>query len=62
MTLTPDTEGLLTANDVAAWLKVRPEWVYEAAKRGDLPCIRAGRYVRFDRDQLVAWAQNGGKA
>lgn len=62
MTLTPDADGLLTADEVAAWLKVRPKWVYEAAKRGDIPSIRAGRYVRFDRDALLEWAKAGGKA
>jgi excisionase family DNA binding protein len=56
------TDVLLTADDVAGMLKVRPSWVYSAAKRGELPCIRVGRWVRFDRRKVHEWIDAGGVA
>ena len=40
-------EPLLTAEQVAAQLGVKKSWVYEAARTGKLPVIKAGRYRRF---------------
>jgi len=34
--------------------------VYEAARRGLVPCIRVGRRMRFDPDVLRQWAASGG--
>ena len=46
---------LLTAEEVAAMLRVPQSWVYGAARNGNLPAVRAGRYVRFDRRDIEAW-------
>jgi excisionase family DNA binding protein len=46
---------LLTAEDVAALLRVTPAWVYSETRRHRIPHIRLGRYVRYRRDALVAW-------
>lgn len=55
------TEPLLTANAAAALLSVRTSWIYDAARRGELPCIRVGKHVRFLRSDLEEWvaAQRG---
>ena len=54
---------LLTAEEVASQLRVPPSWVYTAANDGRMPCVRLGRYVRFDPADVEAWVQaqkNGG--
>lgn len=48
---------LLTAEEVAAWLRVTPAWVY-AETRGDrIPHLRLGRYVRYRRRALESWME-----
>lgn len=46
---------LLTAEEVAALLRVTPAWVYSETRRHRIPHIRLGRYVRYRRDALVTW-------
>jgi len=46
---------LLTAEDVAALLRVTAAWVYAETRRRRIPHIRLGRYVRYRRDALAAW-------
>lgn len=55
MTVSSEIEELLTVDDVAAILRVRPRWVYEAAARGDLPRVKVGGYVRFRREAIEQW-------
>lgn len=52
---TSQSGDLLTAEEVAALLRVTPAWVYAATRRHRIPHIRLGRYVRFRRDALAAW-------
>jgi excisionase family DNA binding protein len=47
---------LLTAQEVAERLGVPASWVYSAARRGDLPSIKVGRYVRFDPVKVAEYA------
>jgi excisionase family DNA binding protein len=46
---------LLTADDVAERLGVPRSWVYRAAREGDLPSVRCGRYRRFDEADVASW-------
>ncbi len=48
---------LLTADEVAARYSVPRSWIYAAARRGDLPVIRLGKYRRFHPDDLRAWEE-----
>jgi excisionase family DNA binding protein len=48
-------ERLLTADEVAGRLKVPRSWVYRAAREGDLPSVRCGRYRRFDEGDVERW-------
>lgn len=48
---------LLTAEEVAAQLKVPRTWVYRAAREGELPSVRCGRYRRFDADDVERWVE-----
>lgn len=48
-------EGLWRVAEVAAFLGVHPKDVYAWALRGDLPCVRLGRRVRFDPGDVRRW-------
>jgi excisionase family DNA binding protein len=45
-------EPLMTAAQAAAVLSVRTSWVYDAARSGELPCVRLGKHLRFLRSDL----------
>jgi excisionase family DNA binding protein len=49
------SDRLLDAGEVAELLSVPKSWVLESARSGALPCVRLGRYVRFDRGDVEAW-------
>jgi excisionase family DNA binding protein len=44
---------LLTPDDLAAELKVPVSWVYEQSRRGNIPTVRVGRYIRFSLKEVV---------
>ena len=46
---------LMTADEVAERLRVPKTWVYRAARQGDLPSVRCGRYRRFDEGDVERW-------
>ncbi len=49
-------EALLTVEDAAALLGVKPSTVYEWVRAGSLPCLRLGpRAIRFTRPLLEEW-------
>ena len=48
-------DRLLDAGEVADLLAVPKSWVLESARSGALPCVRLGRYVRFDRGDVEVW-------
>jgi excisionase family DNA binding protein len=51
---------LLRAEEVAAQLGVRTDFVYDLARRHLIPVIRVGRYCRFDPIALGRWIAEGG--
>lgn len=51
---------LMTASDVAAWLKTTLSAVYAKAERGTLPgAVRLGRRLYFIRSELLAYVEQG---
>jgi excisionase family DNA binding protein len=60
-----DVDDLLTVEEVAALLKVKPSWVYERirARRGDkLPHVKLGHYLRFERPAVEEFVRRQRKA
>ncbi|MHB8420605.1 MAG: helix-turn-helix domain-containing protein [Myxococcales bacterium] len=52
-------QPLLTAEELAAALRVSRSWVYEAARNGILPCLRVGALKRFDLAEVKAALRAG---
>src|ERR1700692_1175313 len=53
-----DPSQISTLAELAERLKVSERWVYEKSRRrcqNPLPCIRIGRYLRFDWTSVSAW-------
>jgi excisionase family DNA binding protein len=50
-------DRLLSAAEVAELLSVPESWVRERSREGDLPCLRLGRYVRYERAEVLAWLE-----
>ena len=48
---------LLTVDQAAAYLTVRPGYVRRLVREHRIPYIRVGKFVRFDTDELAAWLQ-----
>jgi excisionase family DNA binding protein len=48
---------LVDAAEVAERLSVPKSWVLESARSGTMPCVRLGRYVRFDLVDVEAWLE-----
>ena len=49
---------ILTTEELAARLKVTPEYISEKTRSRcarPLPCIRLGRYIRFNWQTVLAW-------
>lgn len=57
MTITTSaaSERLLTAQEVADYLGVTPDWVYAQSRRGSIPTVPLGRYRRYRLDAVKAW-------
>lgn len=46
---------LLTEDEVAAWLQVKPRTIYQWVHEGYMPVIKLGALVRFDPASIAAW-------
>ncbi len=64
MEITPgfiSPSDILTVQELASRLKVKPTWVYEKMRgRGanPLPVFKIGRYLRFSWADVCAWLQS----
>jgi excisionase family DNA binding protein len=46
---------VLTADEVAEFLRLDRKTVYDYAGRGEIPCQRLGKRILFSRAALVSW-------
>ena len=51
---------LMTVQEVAEYLRVKPSSIYEWAKNGKIPGVKVGRLWRFKREQIDEWLRKGG--
>jgi len=52
------SDRLLDAKAIALKLGVPETWVRESARSGAMPCVRLGRYIRFDLADVEAWIES----
>ena len=50
-------DPLLKPEDIARLLSVRPSWVYDKVRSGELPCLHVGRHIRFTRRLIEHWLE-----
>jgi len=51
------SDRLLDAKEIAERLGVPESWVRESARSGAMPCVRLGRYIRFDLGDVEKWLE-----
>jgi len=49
---------VMTAEEVATFLRVNRKTIYEATANGEIPCQKVGRQLRFNRYALIALLNN----
>lgn len=64
MSRNESSEQLLTAKEVADLVRLAPSTIFDAASRGDLPCVRLWRgrrksVVRFRRSDIEELIRRG---
>ena len=50
-----DLEALLTVDDVAQILRLKPSTIRAYAERGSLPCVLVGNRLRFKPSDVDLW-------
>jgi excisionase family DNA binding protein len=55
--VTNQAMGWLTIDEAAALIRVPKSWLYERTRTNTIPHVKLGKYLRFDRDELIAWAR-----
>jgi excisionase family DNA binding protein len=50
-----EDKELLTAEEIAAWLRITPRTVYRFVRYAQLPSVRVGRGLWFRRAEIAAW-------
>ncbi len=53
-------DELVTLQDVASRLKVRPSFLYAPSRRkgpDPIPCVKVGKYLRYDLDEVREWLE-----
>lgn len=48
-------EDILTLEEVAKYLKMKPQTIYTWAQKGKIPAAKIGKEWRFRRDIIDAW-------
>src|SRR3972149_10039491 len=49
--------ALLTPEEVARHFQVNRQWVYERTCRNEIPHIKVGKYLRFQRQEIERWTE-----
>lgn len=60
-----DAEPLLDAAELATALSLPQTWIEDRTRRDELPCIRAGRWIRYNRravEQALSVNAKGARA
>ncbi len=50
-----DVSRLMTPDEIAAVLRIARKTVIAMARERRIPCVRIGRFVRFDHGEIQRW-------
>jgi excisionase family DNA binding protein len=53
----PSVARLLTVDQVAQWLQVKPGTIYQWVHEGYIPVVKLGSLVRFSPGSVTQWIQ-----
>ena len=51
----PEVQRLMTVDQMAEWLQVKPRTIYQWVHEGYIPVIKLGALVRFDQASVGKW-------
>jgi excisionase family DNA binding protein len=52
------SDRLLEAKEIAELLGVPERWVRDHTRTGSIPHVQLGRYVRYDRGDVLGWVES----
>ena len=53
-------ERLLTERQLCEWLQITRATAWRWRKEG-MPCIKHGKSIRFEKDEILKWLKTNGK-
>lgn len=57
----PAEDTLMKVEECAAYLKVRPQWLYKRTQLKEIPYVKLGRFIMFKKREVDAWIERAGK-
>jgi len=51
-------DDILTPEQLAEYLQVRKQWVYERVSLGEIPHAKVGKYLRFRKTAIQKWIES----
>lgn len=51
-------DDLLTPGELAKYLQIRKQWVYERVSLGEIPYTKVGKYLRFRKTAIDKWIES----
>ena len=48
-------QNLIGINEMAKKLDVPVSWLYSRTRTNDIPCVRVGKYVKFEESEVWEW-------
>lgn len=50
-------QNLIGISEMAKKLDVPVSWIYSRTRTNEIPCVRIGKYVKFDYERVMRWVQ-----
>jgi excisionase family DNA binding protein len=55
-------QNLIGINEMAKKLDVPVSWLYSRTRTNDIPCVRVGKYVKFEESEVWEWLKMQNKS
>lgn len=50
-----DVNLLMTVEELAKYLRIKPDTIYKKVKKGEMPALKLGKLLRFPKDLIDQW-------